>query len=945
MTRASLKSIVLLFLLLVVELASSQPTFHVTNYSKSEYQAGNQNWDLSIAGDRLFFVANNNGLLHYNGANWQLENIPSKTIIRSVLYDNDKLFVGSFEEFGYWDITNSTLGNYHSLSTNIQNSPANQEFWRIVKHNNNIYFQSFGSIYIFNGKSIKSIELPFPVLFLLKANDQLFIQEINGSLYRVIDDKLLVIPNSEIFKNTEVKVALPFNGDKILFGTNNKGLYVYDGNQFIKWNTDIDEVLTASNINNGLFINNQYCLGSILNGVFILNSNGKLINHIDSKYLQNNTILSMDSDKLGNIWLGLDKGLSYISFNTPFDIYLDKNNSESVYTGITYNNKLYIGSNQGIYYYELGKDNHFGSKKLVYGTQGQAWFIKLIDDKIYCGLNNGTYLLENNILKKIGSISGGYNLIKIDSEKSLFIQNTYSQLVTYKNSTHSLIQNQIVEGFSSPSKLIEIDFQGNIWLGHSIEGITRLQPNNDLTSIVKTLKIDDKQGLNFKTNRVYKVDNRIVVPSNNGLLRWDDIKEQFILFDELNAQLQDFKMSYAIISMPNSRYWFIKNNEWGLFEIRFGKAILLYRIIPEMYNFNLVENYENITSLNDSLELICLDNGFALLNIFQLNRLVEINTPPSITALQIWSDGNQKKDVTIRSSRKIEIPFNQNNIEVSFTSNEILGTRRYFQYRLKEIDKNWSNWNTSTTVQYNRLPTGNYTFEVRTLNAKGIVTKSSELSFEVKPPYYQSPAALFIYFVLVVIIVYLSWKFNRVRLQKHIEQQRKLEEERLNKEREESEKTIIKLQNDNLQADIQYKSSQLALSTMSIVKKNELLMEIGNELAGMKTELGYRIPNKYFDKINKLITQNIDNEHDWEIFEKLFDQAHQNFFKRLKDAYPTLTASDLRLCAYLRMNLSSKEIAPLINITVRGVEERRYRLRKRLNLSSEASLTDFILKF
>ena len=153
---------------------------------------------------------------------------------------------------------------------------------------------------------------------------------------------------------------------------------------------------------------------------------------------------------------------------------------------------------------------------------------------------------------------------------------------------------------------------------------------------MKTLKIDDKQGLNFKTNRVYKVDNRIVVPSNNGLLRWDDIKEQFILFDELNAQLQDFKMSYAIISMPNSRYWFIKNNEWGLFEIRFGKAILLYRIIPEMYNFNLVENYENITSLNDSLELICLDNGFALLNIFRLNRLVEINTPPSITALQIY---------------------------------------------------------------------------------------------------------------------------------------------------------------------------------------------------------------------------------------------------------------------------------------------------------------------
>jgi len=945
MTRVSFKFFALLTLSLVVELAYSQPTFHVTNYSKSEYQAGNQNWDLSIAGDRLLFVANNNGLLHFNGANWELENIPSKTIIRSVLYDNDKLFVGSFEEFGYWDITNNTLGNYHSLSTSIQNSPANQEFWRIVKHNNSIYFQSFGSIYVFNGKSIKSIELPFPVLFLLNVNGQLFIQEINGMLHRVIDDKLQLVPNSEIFRNTEVKVALPFNGNKILFGTNNKGLYVYDGINFKQWKTDIDETLFASNINNGLFINNQYCLGSILNGVFIINNNGKLINHIDSKYLQNSTILSIDTDKLGNIWLGLDKGLSYISFNTPFDIYLDKNNSESVYTGIIHNNKLYIGSNQGIYYYELGKDNHFSSKKLIPGTQGQVWFIKLIDNKIYCGLNDGTYLLENNKLKKIGSLSGGYNLIKLDNDKGVYIQNTYSQLVTYKTEQSSLVQHQTIEGFSSPSKLLEVDFQGNIWLGHSIDGITRLQPNNDLSSIVKTLKIDDKQGLNFKTNRVYKVDNRIVVPSIKGLLRWDDIKEQFVLFDELNAQLQDFEKSYAIISLPNSRYWFIKNNEWGLFEIRFGKAILLYRIIPEMYNFNLVENYENIASLNDSLELICLDNGFALLNIFQLNRLVEINIPPSITSLQIWSDGNSKEDYPITTTKKVEIPFNQNNIEVSFTSNEVLGTKRYFQYRLLEIENEWSNWNTNTTVLYNRLPTGNYTFQVRTLNAKGIVTKSSELTFEVKPPYYQSTTAILFYCAFVIIMVYLLWKFNRIRLQRHIDRQRKLEEEKLNREREEAEKTIIKLQNDNLQADIQYKSSQLALSTMSIVKKNELLMEIGNELAGMKTELGYRIPNKYFDKINKLINQNIDNEHDWEIFEQLFDQAHQNFFKRLKDAYPTLTASDLRLCAYLRMNLSSKEIAPLINITVRGVEERRYRLRKRLNLSTEESLTDFILQF
>lgn len=945
MLKATRISVVTLPLLLV-NLAMSQPTFHVTNYIRSEYGAGNQNWDLSIGGNRTLYVANNSGLLKFNGANWQLIHIPDKTIMRSVFCDSSKLYVGSFEEFGYWDLENNEPREYHSLSKLINVNIENQEFWRIIKHNKKVYFQSFGSIFYYDGEMVKPLEISFPVLFLIEVNNQLYIQAINGGIYRVANDKLQLLPNSLFFKDTEVKTAFPYNDSKIIFATNNKGLFLYDGNTFTPWKTEIDDALKSSNINNGIKVKDLYFLGSILNGVFILNKNGHLVNHLNSRYIQNNTILSIDSDQLGNIWLGLDKGISYVSFNTPFDIYIDRVNSESVYSGLLHQNQLYIGSNQGIYYYRLEADNHFHDKMLVPGSQGQVWFIKQIDGKIYCGLNDGTYLLENHQLRKICSVSGGYNMVKVNHDKDIYIQNTYSQLVTYKWNGAYWGQHQVVEGFSSPSRSLEIDFQGNIWVGHSIEGINRLQPNKDFTSIIKREQIGRKHGLTFRTNRIYKVDNRIIVPSTSGFLRWDDLVEQFIPFNELNAQLQGFKTAQAIIAMPDSRYWLIKQNEWGLFEIRFGKAILLYRIIPETYSFNLVENYENIVSLNDSLELVCLDNGFALLNIFQLNRLAEVNIPPSITELYCWHEGDSSKEIIRKSKKnKIDIPFAQNNVSISFTSNEVIGTKRYFQYKLNGIDKEWSSWQTFTTIAYNRLPRGNYTFEVRTLNSKGIVTNPSQISFTVKPPFYQSNIAIVIYIGIFILLSIIAWKENQNRIHKHLEKQKRKEEKRLQKEREEAEKTIIKLQNDNLQADIQYKNSQLALSTMSIVRKNELLMEISQELGNMKSDLGYRVPNRYFEKISHLITQNIENEHDWEIFEKLFDQAHQNFFKRLKDAYPTLTASDLRLCAYLRMNLSSKEIAPLINITVRGVEERRYRLRKRLNLPTEESLTDFILKF
>ena len=124
-----------------------------------------------------------------------------------------------------------------------------------------------------------------------------------------------------------------------------------------------------------------------------------------------------------------------------------------------------------------------------------------------------------------------------------------------------------------------------------------------------------------------------------------------------------------------------------------------------------------------------------------------------------------------------------------------------------------------------------------------------------------------------------------------------------------------------------------------------MLLKIKDEIADQKNELGGRYPKYYFEKIVDMIDANISTEDDWKVFEMHFDQAHENFFKRLKEQYNELTPSDLKLCAYLRLNLSTKEIAPLLNISVRGVEIRRYRLRKRLDLPTEDNLVEFLLSF
>ncbi len=147
----------------------------------------------------------------------------------------------------------------------------------------------------------------------------------------------------------------------------------------------------------------------------------------------------------------------------------------------------------------------------------------------------------------------------------------------------------------------------------------------------------------------------------------------------------------------------------------------------------------------------------------------------------------------------------------------------------------------------------------------------------------------------------------------------------------------MKIKNEQLQQEFENKNRELAVSTMNLIKKNELLSVIKDDLK--KTTDGDRNIKSVISTINK----NINEDDTWDMFKEAFNNADKDFLKKVKSIHPALTPNDLRLCAYLRLNLSSKEIAPLLNISVRSVEIKRYRLRKKMELSHEVSLVEYIL--
>jgi len=99
---------------------------------------------------------------------------------------------------------------------------------------------------------------------------------------------------------------------------------------------------------------------------------------------------------------------------------------------------------------------------------------------------------------------------------------------------------------------------------------------------------------------------------------------------------------------------------------------------------------------------------------------------------------------------------------------------------------------------------------------------------------------------------------------------------------------------------------------------------------------------KDLNEIISIIKSDLRLDEDWNKFSLHFDKVHQDFIKKLKIKFPELSTKDHKLCAFLKMNLSTKEISPLLNISIRGVEISRYRLRKKLELERSVDLNIFL---
>lgn len=922
-------------LLMFFELLA-QETSPIEIFAPKDYGAENQNWGISQSKDKNLYIANNKGLLEYNGAAWKLYDSPNETIMRSVNVIDDIIYTGCYREFGYWKKNGFGTLNYTSLSQRLKISFLDdEEIWNIIDVDEWVLFQSLKRIYIYNKRegNYSIIDSNTTIYKIFKVNGSIYYQKTKDGIYKIENGKsTLVIDDTVVKENLLVNIF--YHLGQLLIETEDNGFYFFENETLRRWEIPANNVISNVSVYRSVQLrDDSFILGTIADGIFHLLPNGEIDYQINNfNGLSNNTVQSIYEDLEGNIWLGLNNGINCVNINSPFSIYNELNGKiGTVYASSVFNDMLYLGTNQGLFYRPSNSKAEF---KFIEGTQGQVWCLVQYDSTLFCGHNTGTFIVNGDKVKLTSDIQGTWNMIPIDSNPNIMLQGNYDGLYVIEKQNNEWKLRNKIQGFDISSKFFEMVDNNYILVNHEYKGVFKIKLDQELTTALEVSKDTSvEKGI---TSSLIKYNNHIFYTYKEGVFKYNNDKQIF-LKDTLLSKLVDeveYSTGKLVYDKETNKLWGFSSRNLNF--IAPGKLSSTPKVRNIPFSKALprgLTGYENISYLQDEKYLIGASSGYVILD---LDKVQEKTYKVNICSVTISDLDSNLESVKIAEEGEFNNDFN--NVEFTYSVPEFdkyLDTE--YQYQLEGIDTHWSSWSKNSNAMFKYLPFGNYTFNVRAKTGNTLSSNIASYSFKIQRPWFLSNTMISIYFIvlwLFSLIVHNVYKryYKKQREKLLFKTQQQLELKEL-----ENQRQLMKFNNDKLRQDIDTKNRELGISTMSLIKKNEFLNNIKKELKNAED-------SKNLKHVVKIIDKNLNNTDDWNLFEEAFNNADKDFLKKIKNSHPALTSNDLRLCAYLRLNLSSKEIAPLLNISPRSVEVKRYRLRKKMGLSHESSLTDYILE-
>ncbi len=789
------QKILLILIVLLIPYKGFCQDYHplLKNYSPFVYNGDNQIWSIVQDKKGVIYFGATDGLIEYNSLNWTKYSITDlkKPVLSAVIDDKSTIYIGSENEFGYMEEKPDGSLKFISFLNEIDSADKHLgAFWSTAKFQNNIYFVSENYIFRYNqnlNPRIKKI-YSYPSLFLAYSTKSgVYVSILKKGIYKIIEDKLIPVPGT---KGILPWFILPYENDKYLIGTSQDKLAIFcplqtDSNLVIQTETffNSNELKKTNKFltDNQLYIGAQkidderFAIGTISNGIIIINKKAKIIEHFNKKNgLESSTIHYIFKDLQNELWLGTSFGISALKINSGFRTINEVHGIEGViYDMVRFKNTIFILTNLGMYSssngYFKAVDEFSGNKSV------QVYFPYIFKNKE-----------ENDSLLLVTTTYGLYNIVNkhaflINNITSDFLfQSEYykNKLYLFDQSNFYSITNKHKE-FSKPDTIFKFNKSISSAIEKNKEELWLIYDKKPHLFNLKTKKITDFEfpadikPVSF--NSVIEKQKKILFLTDKGIYFFNH-ENKFKQLNEFNDSIFISKKTKQLLSVSDNFFWSLitndkqstiiqtksNNKQFKSDSIPFkiisgtelifpdGDSLLWAVTSKEIYKYNVNNNKTYIEKASTVLNKIRIKNDSIILNGTH-NPFSNFN-----------SDLNNKKNTRL---------------ELNYSENEI-----YFEYALPSFDneekneysyvliggknKNWSDWTNENSKEYTNLYEGKYIFKVKGRNIYGFESQPAIFEFRILPPWYRTWWAYIIYILLLSVFILLLIKINARRLQK-----------------------------------------------------------------------------------------------------------------------------------------------------------------------------------
>lgn len=974
MIQFTIRRIVLLILFLSPVLSAQIKKTGVpfiTNYSPKAYQAAAENWDVLQDSHGMLFFANHFGLLRFDGVRWNIITQPkNKSMVRSLaIAKNNTIYIGAQGDFG--TAVQQSNGQYKYTSL-VQLIPQSFRNFGDISHtfvrHQDVFFCSNEGLFIYKKGKIKVIRSQTSFEDFFELDDEVYVVDRKKGLLKLQDNVL--VPMRDGVRFGEMKLLKIFRtGNDLIFLTQKDGLFRYKNNIITPFPTAADYLLKNHQASVGIVLpGGYYAIGTRQAGIVIIDDEGHLIQHIDKQMgLQNDYVTNLAPDREGNLWVTLKEGIALIQISSPLSRILDSTSCETKsYCSQIYQDKLYVGTDNGVLWFDWSAYKQNQNEKVhfqkITGISENVWNLGVFDGILLAFEKNGIFEIQGNSAQLIAKTDGAWQGVQLPNHPDLLIVGGYSGLHLLKKIKHSWVYQHKITGFQESCRVITIDKEENIWVAHGYKGIYKIKLTADREGTSSVAFYDQKDG--FPSSiflNTFKINDQILFGTTKGVYKQDAVSKKMLPDPVFNSYLGNNNHIRLLKSDAKNTIWYVSGENTGMIHRdtngNFQKEELPFRKLRYLY----IPGFENIQTTAEGDVFFGTQQGLIHYNS-EKNKTYSSKYKAVITEVKcifpkdslLFSSTYDVLSTNVSDKVFCPIlPYSNNALHFSFASmwyDDADATK--YEYWLEGFEPTWSDWSSQTEKEYTNLPEREYVFHVRAKNLYDVVSETAVFRFEILPPWYRTNWAYFAYVLLFAALIFAIIHYQRYLAKREREQLISNQEKELllNRAALEQQKLLLEQENmkmirENLEATISLKNAKVATNTVNLIHLNEILLSIKEQISQIDKKNDPATNSRLLTKINRIIDHELQGDEHWNEFEEIFNQLHDNFMQRLKASYPELTPRDMRLCAYLRMNFNTKEIAPLLGISVRGVEDTRYRIRKKLQLPSEVNITEFILNF